>query len=360
MKKITYLLLGLVFAFVSPSCEDEDPDINVFGEEDVIVPAQFNTPEATEFTLSEETPDDVAASFSWKAAEGEYNGNITYYLVASKAGESFDFSKAETLDVSTADLTVEVTHVQMNKPLIDLGVKAGEATDVELRIMAVLNLDKDFAFSNPITINATAYEMATGEEEAKPFYLVGGPNGWAIDSPYQFAHKGENKYEIFVHNPNDQGFKVCETPGDWSSCWKEDTENEGTLIFEEGDPNIALPEVGFYLIEIDMTEGEETITKTKIDSWGIIGSAAGGWDNDVDMTYDVDSNTWSVTLDMVEGQWKIRANDDWAIALKDEDLDGILENVGGDPNLEMTEAGNYTITMELGYNGNYTYTVTKN
>jgi hypothetical protein len=48
---------------------------------------------------------------------------------------------------------------------------------------------------------------------------------------------------------------------------------------------------------------------------GIIGSATPfGWDSDVDMTKnDVDTNLYSVTMELVVGEAKFRQNDDWAV-----------------------------------------------
>jgi hypothetical protein len=94
--------------------------------------------------------------------------------------------------------------------------------------------------------------------------------------------------------------------------------------------------------------------------WSVIGSAVGGWDtaNDQFMTYDKEKDVYTITLDMVPGDFKFRApkkdadGDPWKYNLG---LDGgsIIvdngENVtlkdGGD-NIKCS-GGNYTITVDV-------------
>lgn len=372
MKKITYLLLGLVFAFVATSCNDDDPDIIVMPEEDVVTPASLNTPDNTTFILSEETPDDVIATFTWAAATGEYNGNITYYLVASKAGEDFNFVNAKVLNVSTADLTVDVTHVQMNKPLIELGIKAGEATDVELRVMAVLNLDKDFAFSEPITINVTAYEMETGEVELAPLYMVG---GYDVAGNWNTADAGEMNavdtdedgvvdfYEACLYMDVENGIKFIGYPGtagDWSDVLinvgkpsADDT--TGTLIDDGGSSDIKVAEEGFYYVWVDL---ENMMFKTIKMEWGVIGDL-NGWGAQVDLPYDASSNTYSGSFTLGDGErgFKLRsantglaiADNDWGYNVGPNSIEaGQIRDIANAPNYDY-DAGTYTVTLGIDF-----------
>lgn len=377
MKKITYLLLGLVFAFVATSCNDDDPDIIVMPEEDVVTPASLNTPDNTTFILSEETPDDVIATFTWAAATGEYNGNITYYLVASKAGEDFNFVNAKVLNVSTADLTVDVTHVQMNKPLIELGIKAGEATDVELRVMAVLNLDKDFAFSEPITINVTAYEMASGVTELAPLYMVG---GYEVTGNWSPANAGEmtavdsdedgvvDFYEAYLYMDVDNGIKFVDKQADWGdlgmNLGKPTADDAtGTLINDGGSSDIKVAEAGFYYVWVDLANMKFKTVKME---WGVIG-ALNGWGAQVNLPYDATTNTFvgSVTLGDGEREFKLRsentgvaiADNAWAYNVGPNSIEAEqVRDISGAPNYDY-DAGTYTITLGISFNGAPTVTI---
>jgi retinol-binding protein 3 len=93
--------------------------------------------------------------------------------------------------------------------------------------------------------------------------------------------------------------------------------------------------------------------------WGIIGNATpNNWDSDQPMTYDETSKTWKITLDLKAGEFKFRANSNWNINLGDTNGDGVLKLKGND--LKLDANGNYTVSLMLNVDGNYTYKLIKN
>lgn len=95
--------------------------------------------------------------------------------------------------------------------------------------------------------------------------------------------------------------------------------------------------------------------------WGLIGSSVPpyDWSVDVDMVWDHTTNVWSLTLDLVVGEIKFRADDDWALAYGI-DGEGNLTDADGSPNIPITEAGNYTVKLILTNPDVPTYELTKN
>lgn len=88
--------------------------------------------------------------------------------------------------------------------------------------------------------------------------------------------------------------------------------------------------------------------------WGLIGDATpGGWDTDTDMTWDAANNVFTVTLNLVAGTYKFRANDGWDVNYGG-DINAL--SAGGD-NISVAEDGNYTVTFDP---WNLVGTVTKN
>ena len=83
----------------------------------------------------------------------------------------------------------------------------------------------------------------------------------------------------------------------------------------------------------------------QINAVGIIGSAtAGGWDNDTDMVRDAnDSNVWTITLKLNNGEVKFRANDAWDINWGSADFPAGTGTLNG-PNIKVV-AGDYTVTF---------------
>ena len=74
----------------------------------------------------------------------------------------------------------------------------------------------------------------------------------------------------------------------------------------------------------------------------IIGDATGSWADDKNMTWDAVNGVFTLTLDLVPGEIKFRANDDWGY-----NFGGDLADLSpGGSNIPVTEAGNYTITLD--------------
>lgn len=91
--------------------------------------------------------------------------------------------------------------------------------------------------------------------------------------------------------------------------------------------------------------------------WGLIGPAGVSWDTDVVLDYDYDKKIWTLTTDLKADEFKFRANKAWTNNLG-ADAAGILAPNGA--NLKITEAGNYTITLDYSIAPKAAYTLKKN
>ena len=81
------------------------------------------------------------------------------------------------------------------------------------------------------------------------------------------------------------------------------------------------------------------------DAYYITGSI-NGWADDVEMTWNADERCWQVTTDGIDGEYKFRANHDWAINWGG-DVNGLTQDGS---NLSIT-TGTYTFKLYLTYNG---------
>ncbi len=128
----------------------------------------------------------------------------------------------------------------------------------------------------------------------------------------------------------------------------------GDETLNAGGDNIALDVEADYQIILDLSHPNEYTYQAN--RWGVIGSAtAGGWDSDQNMTWDATNKVFTVTLNLVAGEFKFRANDAWTLDYGDTGPDGTLDQ--GGTNISIAEGGNYTITLDL---ENSTYSVVKN
>ncbi len=169
--------------------------------------------------------------------------------------------------------------------------------------------------------------------------------GWADDNEIDMVYNKSLKRLVATATFVDGSFKMRGNRN-WDINFG-DHGADGTL--EYGGDNMSVS-AGTYTFMADLSNREY---KGVLTNWGLIGDATGSWSDDTDMTADIANNTWTFTGDLTVGQIKFRANDDWAV-----NLGGDVNNLsfGGD-NINIDEAGNYTIVLDL---VNNKCTITKN
>ena len=161
------------------------------------------------------------------------------------------------------------------------------------------------------------------------------PKGWDDETPMTYSPEAM-KWQGVVHLTADEiKFRANH---DWGYNYGSDNA-DGTL--QAGGSNIPVDVESDYAIILDLsTPNEYTYT---LNRWGLIGDATpGGWSDDTNMTWDSDNGVFTVTLDLVAGSFKFRANDGWDVNYGG-NLGGL--NAGGD-NIPVAEAGSYTITFD--------------
>ena len=81
-------------------------------------------------------------------------------------------------------------------------------------------------------------------------------------------------------------------------------------------------------------------------NWGIIGSATPtGWGSDTNLDYSLATQTYSITMPMVVGEFKFRLDDAWSTNYGDDGANLSLEANGS--NIAIATAGNYKITVNF-------------
>ena len=180
-------------------------------------------------------------------------------------------------------------------------------------------------------------------------YEIGGESGWSTS--HLLLGNGNGQYQgIYYLNGE---FKFKPNADNWDGDYEkvEGTAYEGTLA-EQGAGNIDAPEAGVYVIDVDLAA--MTYKLTALTAVGIIGNG-GDWNNDIDMTYNVDAGCFEVTTELAAGEFKFRANHDWAI-----NWGGSFDNLTQDgSNLSVAEAGTYKVQLFLSYAGKHYCTVNK-
>lgn len=343
MKKLTFLLVGLI-AFTITSCSDEDPNINVLPGEQMTVAPVLEMPTTLDYVVTETTGDVTgneeleAGTFAWSAADSEYNGEIQYFVQLAPAGSDFVDSArlftAGVTDLSKAfsfgDLNKAMN--RLNKLLVSNGAEAiafGTPNAIDVRIVAVAGISQSTIYSEPVTINVTPYEFIVVETPV--LFLVGAPQGYyglnqwdnVSAMPLRYIGNGTTKvFEGYVKVAAGEGFKFIGEQGTWDNgnFGTIGGAQDGNLQNDGGSGDIKIAEVdgnGLYYIQVDIDNLTYKAVKM---NWGIIGSAtAGGWSDETAMTYDFVTNKYSITAALSTGELKFRArnasqyiyNDDW-------------------------------------------------
>jgi hypothetical protein len=212
-----------------------------------------------------------------------------------------------------------------------------------------------------ITIDVVNYTYTVAPEM---LYYKGDANNWG-DTQCPLTKWGDSfvgfYYVNAVDNAKTWGFKFTPFADSWDPQYGQGA-TAGTIVLCEngvnGD-NIDLGQAdGFYEIVVNTTD--LTVALTPITTMSLIGSAVNGdtsWGTDYDLTFNLTTMAWEGTYNMTAGEFKFRANHDWAISW------GGTENAmtaDNGANLKITEDGNYTFSFQPNANGKGTVTITKN
>ena len=348
------MLLGVAAIILSSCKKDEVKTVLNIGAAPTL---QANN---TTLVLQQANANNDAVKFTYTPATFGFDAAVSYVLQIAKGGTSF--ASASTTEVGLTNASpMEKTFkvVDFNRELLKI-INYGTATPVEVRVKATVAAAAPPTYSNVVTITATAYRDIIKYTFPNALNIAGNFQGWDPFTAPQIVKQNNGGYNGFegyiVFNAAAPEFKMVKGDnwgaGDYGSA------GAGTL--GNGGPNLTLPSggaglTGYYRIRANTTN--LTWSYTKINTWGIIG-AFNGWGSSVPLTFNASTGVWSITRDMPAGEFKFRANDDWGINFGDNNADFKPEYDGS--NLNISVAGNYTISLDLSVGGNYAYTLKKN
>ncbi|QLC66463.1 SusE domain-containing protein [Flavobacterium sp. LPB0248] len=336
MKKLTFLLLGLL-AFAITSCSDDDPDIIVNENEKIVtVPVLEALPAPAEYAVQQDVNEDTAAgTFKWSAAELQYNGPVSYYIQIAPAGSDFS-SAVDVFPTSVSTLSQAFTFGDLNAAVNRLSttlvsngkakVKFGTLAEFDVRVKAIAEKSLVVGYSTTQLMKINAYEKIVFT--TPELFLVGAPqayygkSAWDEKNGISMKYIGDSKtgtkiFEAFVKVSVGDGFKFTGDGKTW------DNGNYGTdgavaaisggqefsLKNDGGSSDLKVAEadgVGLYYVRVDMDAMKVKVVKMQ---WGVIGAATnGGWDSESAMGYDFATNTWAYAgTDITAGPMKFRS-----------------------------------------------------
>jgi hypothetical protein len=348
------MLMGVAsFAFISCEKDEVKTVLNIS-----TVPSLSSS--SNTLVLQQANANNNAVTFTYTEAGFGFDAAVSYELQISKGGTSFASATTTPVALSnTAPLSKTFKVVDLNKELLKI-INYGTAAQIEVRVKASVGAAATPAYSNVVTMTVTAYRDLITYTFPNALNIAGNYQGWNPGTAPQIVSQvngGYGGYEgyIIFNDPSPQ-FKMVK--GDnWGAG---DYGSAGGNALGNGGPNLTLPSGGAGIAGLWRIRAHVpslTWSWNKINTWGIIG-AFNGWGSSVPLTFNAATGAWTITRDMPAGEFKFRANDDWGINFGDNNNDGKPEYDGA--NLRITDAGNYTITLDVSVGGNYTYVLKKN
>jgi hypothetical protein len=321
------------------------------------VPATLTASQTT-LVLASTNASDTVEAFTWTPAQYGFSAAIRYSLQVAKAGTTFAAPKEVSMGSS---LVQKYTGADFNQMAILLGLAPGSAGQLEVRVKASLTDSIKAIYSNVVTVTVTPYLVVINYPS---LWVPGDYQGWDPATSPKISSKADNGiYEGYVYMTaaSTKQFKYTSDP-DWNHTiygWASSTTtgNNVTGTMNTTGGNLFTPAAGYYWMKANKNTSTWSATLT---TWGLIGDAVPvtGWNSDLDLVFDATTKTWSVTTNLVVGAVKFRSNHDWAANFGDNGADQVMEYDGA--NINVTVAGNYTITLDLRAPWNYTYKLKKN
>jgi len=298
-----------------------------------------------------------AISFTWKS---DARTQVTYTIEAAISGTSF----AEPIVLtSTNETDVYFTVKDFNSLMCKL-LYANNTGRVEFRIRTEQSFStkQDHAYSQEIAIDVSTYRNYITYSDPNVFKIPGNYQNWILPTaPAIISTGSDGEYEGYVNFTNQYPQLLMVKGNAWET--KNTYSYIGADKFGFGGSVMCISGgAGVYLFKASTNTNKWGYTK--INSWGIAGvSVPPGNSTDPVMQTGETGETglsWSITTNLVKGDFRIRANNADAISFgqKASDETG-TPSYNGD-NIVIKTPGNYTIKLELGIAGNYAYSIQKN
>ncbi|WP_281613804.1 SusF/SusE family outer membrane protein [Flammeovirga sp. SubArs3] len=281
----------------------------------------------TEYVLAKEDKDEAIEAISWSAA-----------VFGEEELDKYQLLLGSQVLYEGTDLTTTLTVAELNAAALKNGGEAGKSLVHSLRVVAMFTEGSKLE-SELLELTITPY-LAFQEY----LYMIGGYNGWSFNEDDVVNLKDqEGNYSAWVwldQADADNGFKFT-TVDNWNDGTNYGYASDNKLSTDGGAGNIPVGATNHY----DVKMNTESLTYELVPlKWGLIGAATPGeWATDSEMTLDEGTKTWTWTGDLTHGEYKFRANNEWAYNLGASDTDGVVVFDG--PNMVNEDPGNYTITL---------------
>lgn len=289
-----------------------------------------------------------AVGFTWDANATQ---NVTYTVEAALDGAGFeDAIELGSTTAKNLQLDVQV----LNQKLCQL-ILPGTTAAVAVRIRA--NQNENVNYTEAKALQVTTYL----DYVDYPNYmrLAGNFENWVVaTAPKLVATKADGRYEAYVHLNNVYPQFLFVKGDAWGTAITFTNIGNGKIGFG-GDIAVAKEGAGNYLVTVNTNTNQWNCTK--INTWGIHGTAVGNTANaDPTMYYDAEKGMYTIALTLQKGTFRFRANDNNAITLGAVTVKGYQVPDAAGADFVVEKAGTYQLMLDLKIPGNYTCNMARN
>ena len=352
----TLFALIAILSYISCENDDLNPEFTVQPASEQVA---FSNTVAAEYVLSAATGENIAERFIWNTPDFGVQTQISYTLEGSvsETFETIDYDSGAIQETNHAVTIGNLLDLALNEELLNLDTDPN-TTDADgnpnntgviyFRIKAFVGTgqgqDAVSSTSESLALNITLIEDtgAGSGIEISTWGVVGsGYNNWGAFADGQFYTTATPNVIVSYVTLVDGEIKFRENNA-WDSNLG-DANSDG-ILDADPDNNIAVT-AGDYRITINLSDNSYTIEEF---SWGVVGSGYNDWGNagpDAKFYYDYTTDTFRLGVRLVDGQIKLRMNNDWTVSFGDVQGDGILDT-DSDNNIDVT-AGHYVIAVDF-------------
>ena len=302
-----------------------------------------------------------SGTFFWNGADFGFKAAVTYTIQFTRAGSNFASAATTELTIGSS-LSRIITVRDFNAKMLDI-LPFGVPSPVHARLKADVGSGVDPIYSNVITnFVVTAYLDVVNYTFPQALWIAGNYQGWNPGAAPKIVDKSASgttgsNYEGYINFTDGAPHDFKMVKGDnWGAG---DFGSAGGTALGNGGPNLTM--VGAAgVFKVNANTQNMTWSYTRIATWGIIGDATpAGWGASTPMIFNPADGSWSITTNLSAGEIKFRANDDWGINFGDNSPRDNKPDYGGS-NIPIAASGNYTLVLNIGIAGNYSYTIRKN
>lgn len=289
------------FAMLALAACNHDPDEIAYSSNDPKIAAH------NDVVVNENTVDETF-TLVWSPARFGDVAEVTYTVSAKNGGGAY-------VELGT---TRACNYSCTNSELFSaLGIRLTGNYPVTFKVDARSTLGE--RASQPLSIKFVYTKITY-------LWIFGQYQGWdtAGGPVSRLLQDSEGIFKGFLQLPDGGEFKLSSQPN-WDGHSYGPSGTDGVLAADVPDNFSAA--AGLYYVEVNLDQ--MTYVLLPLSSVSLIGEAVGGWEDDVPMTYNAASRSWTTIVDVVaDKDYKIRFNNMWDIPYEGGEYNCSL---GGDP-----------------------------